>query len=108
MLLLADLTYVLSCPRLTPMITLVYTLFGLFPSDKHVPVDHSVRSLTLSDLRNVHLFGHGLEQRGHRTTEHDRICVAEVQGGGYTSVSPVHEINCVPLKHSCRELRFVI
>ena len=79
----------------------------IFASDKHVPVDHCVRSLTLSDLRNARLSGHGLEQRVHRTTEHDRICVTQINGGEITTVSPVHEIYGLPLTFSPREHRYV-
>ena len=80
----------------------------LFASDKHVPVDHCVRSLTLWDLRNAHLSGHGLGQREHRTTEHDRICVTQISGGEFSTVSSVHEINGLPLTFSPRQYRFVI
>ena len=70
---------------------------------QHLPVGHRLRPVAVSDLCHVHLQGHGMGQRVHETTQHDRIPLVQIHRRGIVAVGTVHEINRFSSEHTDRK-----
>ena len=74
---------------------------------EHLPTGHRLRSVEVSDLRHVHLQGHGMGQPIHDTTQHARVFGTQIRCRGIAATRSVHEIYVFPDAIESRKHRYV-
>ena len=75
---------------------IIYFTFSIDSAAQHLPVGHRLRRVALSDVRDVHLHGHGMGHQVLDKTEHARLLLLQARTGRGAAVGPINEVNVFP------------